>query len=166
MTPADLLDELAVAIYERPLLREHRESGRIADASVPLSVVMLLIDFDTEVQMNGIIDGFLGNATGRYARETCDALRRIGCPELADQLECILTIAAEAAISHEAIQADRSALPEYAVTSFAQTHGAKWTEAGNAIHRLAHQMDFERLSDQLRAFVADHQAELEPLLSL
>ena len=69
----DILSDLSIKIYESPL-SEVRSSGRIADVTDPVNVLMLLIDFQTEVEMNGILD-FLGNSSGLYARETAEALR-------------------------------------------------------------------------------------------
>ena len=79
MTPAELVEALSIQIYSPPL-SEHRSSGRIADTSAPLSVAMLILDFDTEVAMNGS-NSFLGNSNGDYARETVTALEIIGCAD-------------------------------------------------------------------------------------
>jgi hypothetical protein len=51
----DLLEEFGIKIYEAPA-SDHRDSGRIADTSDPISVAMLVIDFRTEVEMNGMVD--------------------------------------------------------------------------------------------------------------
>lgn len=53
--------------------RDLRRSGAIAELSNPVAVLMLVIDFDTEVAMNGITD-FLRNSTGIYGTETVRAL--------------------------------------------------------------------------------------------
>ncbi|WP_417393747.1 DMP19 family protein [Gimesia chilikensis] len=76
MTPEDLLGELSIRIYEPPL-SDMREDGRICNAADPVAVLMLILDCDTEVAMNGI-DNFIGNSSGRYMRETITALQTIG----------------------------------------------------------------------------------------
>ena len=53
MTPADLLTALSIKIYEPPL-SEMREDCRIYGLSDPVAVLMLVIDFETEVSMSGI----------------------------------------------------------------------------------------------------------------
>ncbi len=124
MTASELLDELSVKAYEEPL-SALRESGQIADVSNPVCALMLVIDFETEFSMNGIAD-YLGNSAGAYADQTVEALVRMGCPDAAEKLRTILERSRAAGMTHEAVQAGRSGLPEYGVTSFAKTHGDKW----------------------------------------
>ena len=159
MNPEHLLSELSVKIYEPPL-SEIRDSGRIADLSSAVSVLMLFIDFETEVMMNGIAD-FLGNSTGLYARQTVSALQIIGCPVQADALGRILTVAHDAGMTYEAIQADRSGLKPYAITSFAELHGDKWNAALEQIYELENQIDYQELWAKAGAYVASNQAEIE-----
>jgi len=155
MTGRDLLDEFAVKAYEPPL-SDHRDSGRVADTSDPLSLIMLVVDLETEVSMNGIAD-FIGNRTGLYAAETVVALEGIGCHAEASLLAEILKIAREAGMTHEAIQAERAGLAPYTVTSFAALHGPKWDHALARIGGLFQQIDFERVLGKAEAFVAEHE---------
>lgn len=155
MTPNDLLDELSVQIYSRPLSL-HRDSGKIADVTDPLSVVMLLIDCTTEIDMNGFLDGFIGNSTGLYAWETVEALKVIGCPELAADLARILTLAIDAGVTHEAIQRDRSRFSAFTVTTFNQTHGDKWRDISRTISKLGDDLDFGPVYERLEVYVAEH----------
>src|SRR5262245_54809553 len=155
MTGRDLLDEFAIKAYEPPL-SNHRDSGRVADTSDPLSLIMLVVDLETEVSMNGIAD-FIGNRTGLYANETVVALKGIGCHAEADLLAEILRVAHEAGMSRDAIQAERAGLPPYAVTSFAALHGSKWDDALARIDGLYEQIDFERVLGKAEAFVAEHE---------
>ncbi|AUO07894.1 DUF4375 domain-containing protein [Paenibacillus polymyxa] len=70
---ADLVEHIGSVIYGE-------EAGSIRDMiyEVPESVrtIILLIDFDTELTMNGIL-GFLENSTGKYLNETISALKLI-----------------------------------------------------------------------------------------
>ncbi len=163
MTAQELLDALSIAIYESPLA-SMRETGAVADRSNPLAVVMLVVDFDTEVSMNGIAN-FIGNNSGRFAAETVHALRTLGCPADADKLERIVQIAATAGMTHPAIQTDREALEAFAVTSFAKTHGAKWDEVCRAIDAIAVTIDHDTILERLEAYVARNRDALEPLVA-
>ncbi|MBC8289458.1 MAG: hypothetical protein H8E37_03985 [Planctomycetes bacterium] len=93
----------------QPPLSDRRESGANRDLSDPVSVLMLVIDFRLENLWNGIIF-FIGNPTGAYASETVGALKRIGCDAAAERLARILTLAADAGLTHEALQQDRDLL--------------------------------------------------------
>ncbi|MEC0208763.1 DUF4375 domain-containing protein [Paenibacillus ehimensis] len=53
--------------------------------------IVLLIDFDTELNMNGIL-GFLENSTGKYFNETIEVLERIGAAHDANALKDIKRI--------------------------------------------------------------------------
>ncbi len=154
MTPSDLLTEFSIKIYEPPL-SEMRENGSIGDLSNPLAVVMLVVDFETEVTMNGIYN-FIGNSTGLYAHETVAALETIGCPAQAAQLERILEVAAAAGMTHEAIQADRSGVRQYDVTSFSKLHGDKWDAATDEIRRIDSLIDYAELLARAEDYVAIH----------
>ncbi|WP_307500117.1 DMP19 family protein [Paenibacillus brasilensis] len=70
---ADLVEHIGSVIYGE-------EAGSIRDMiyEVPESVrtIILLIDFDTELSMNGIL-GFLENSTGKYLNETISTLKLI-----------------------------------------------------------------------------------------
>lgn len=162
MSPEDLLSELSVKIYELPL-SQIRDSGDIEDVSNPICVLMLLIDFDTEVSMNGIVS-FLANSTGQYAKETVAALERIGCLEQAKKLADILAVAAEAGMTHEAIRSDRSTVQPYAVATFAKLHGEKWVNAVARIEAIHDDMDMRKVFDNAEQFIVQHRAIVEEAL--
>src|SRR5262245_21592101 len=88
LTQEGLVDELAIRIYEPPLapLRE-----RIDVLPAALQILFLIIDFDTEVAMQGML-GFLENSTGKYLPQTIEALGRIGAQRSADVLKRIQKI--------------------------------------------------------------------------
>ncbi|TQR97406.1 DMP19 family protein [Paenibacillus ottowii] len=70
---ADLVEHIGSVIYG-----EEASSIRDTIYKVPesLRTIILLIDFDTELSMNGIL-GFLENSTGKYLNETISALKLI-----------------------------------------------------------------------------------------
>jgi hypothetical protein len=158
----DLLSEFSVKIYARPL-SDLRTSGAIRDPSNPVAVVMLVIDLETEVSMNGILN-FLGNRTGLFARETVTALRTVGAEEEAGVLDEILAVSSGAGMTHDAIQADRAGLERHAVTSFSKLHGEKWDAAVAEVLRLGERLDFETALARTAAFVERHRPTFESAL--
>ena len=87
----------------------------------PLHVALLLIDFDTELAMQGIL-GFLENSTGAYLEQTIDAFRLIGDEHSAATLSQIQIAMRKHAVSHEALRADFEGTSEFQITSFTQLH--------------------------------------------
>lgn len=154
MDASKLLDDLSVRIYKSPL-SNFREDGRICDTTNPLSVVMLLIDYETECSMNGI-NGFLGNSAGSRLGETIVAVRRIGCSDHATVLEEIQATANAAGMTYEAMQNDRSGLQEFAVTSFAALHGDKWDDAYDVIQALHDTVDWDSFWQATLEFVRNN----------
>lgn len=154
MDASKLLDDLSVRIYEPPL-SDYRDDERICDTTSPLSVVMLLIDYETECSMNGII-GFLGNSAGSRLTETIIAVRKIGCVDHAKVLEQVRETAHAAGMTHDAIQDDRTDLQEFAVTSFAELHGDKWDDACDTIGTLHENVDWESFWKATLEFVRNH----------
>jgi hypothetical protein len=134
LNASELLDDLSVRMYEPPL-SGYRYDGRIGDTTNPLSVVMLLIDYEAECTINGII-GFLGNSAGSRLPETIVAMRKIGCIDHANILEEIQATATAAGMTYEAMQEDCAELTEFDATSFAELHGDKWNDACNRIQTL------------------------------
>jgi len=155
MDASQLVNHSSVRIYEPPL-SDYRDDGRICDTTRPLSVVMLLIDYETECSMNGII-GFLGNSTGRRLTETITAVRKIGCIDHAKVLEEIREAASAAGMTHDAIQDDRSDLQEFTVSSFADLHGDKWEDACDTIGSLHDNVDWDSFWKATLEFVRSRQ---------
>ncbi|MFT9367350.1 DMP19 family protein [Paenibacillus polymyxa] len=109
---ADLVEHIGSVIYGE-------EAGSIRDMiyEVPESVrtIILLIDFDTELTMNGIL-GFLENSTGKYLNETISALKLI-------KAEKDLSILEEIKELIEDINFNRQIKIEpYQVTTFEERH--------------------------------------------
>ena len=121
---------------------------------------MLIVDFNTEIEMNGILN-FIGNSTGLYARETVEALRIIGCDYDAETLKKILDSADDVDMTHAAIQTDRRSLEPYAVASFSSVHGDKWDEASTLIDSLEDEIDFGRVLNATEEFIELHKTRFE-----
>jgi hypothetical protein len=158
----DLLSEFSIKIYEPPLSHV-RSSGHIANVSDVVCTAMLVVDFETEVSMNGIAN-FIGNSTGRYASETVLALERIGCADEAAALGRILSVASEAGMTHATVQADRDVQRPFAVASFSQLHGSKWNAALERIGEVFGTIDMARTLGRLDVFMDAHRAIFEKAL--
>lgn len=141
----------ASKIYEPPL-STMREDGSVVNLANPLAAVMLVVDFETEVSMNGII-GFIGNSAGQYARQTVEAMRILDCDEHAEQLAEILDVADAAGMTFAAVQQDRQTQQPFAVSSFSDIHGTKWNDALTTIHELEEQFDADLLVERAEEYV-------------
>jgi hypothetical protein len=151
MNASEILSDLAIQIYSPPLSKI-RESGKISDLNSPISVLMLVIDFETEVSMNGIVD-FIGNSTGRYASETVQALKVLRCNDAAMKLADLLETANAAGMTHDAIQRERQGVAPYTVTSFRKLHGEKWSHACAILHEIERKIDFGDVFKRAETFV-------------
>ena len=155
---SNLLSDLTIAIYTEPL-SAFRDTAAIRDPSNPLAVVMLLIDYETECSMSGIVT-LLGNSTGSRLPETIKALELIGCASHANCLAQIQEIARQSGMTYDAIQEDRSSLSEFTVTSFHALHGDKWDDAAEMIGSIHDTIDFDDFWIQLSDYVDRNEAEL------
>lgn len=162
MNTGNLISELYIKSYKDPLW-QIRSTGAIKDTSNPICVIMLVIDFETEVTMNGI-ENFIGNSTGDFTEETVTALTVIGCEKQALQLQTILTIASAAGLSRETIQKDQSNMPQYSIVSFAGIYGSKWNDALDKISALNELIDYQQIRDCAEEYVRHHVLYFQKLL--
>ena len=159
MDALDLLDELSVRIYEPPLA-SFRDDGRITDASNPLAVVMLLLDYETECSMNGVI-GYLENASGQHLSETINTVCGLGCTEHAKILEKIQTTAATGGMTYDELQKADAVLAPFTVTSFADLHGDRWDDVCDAIEALHDAVEWDAFWKAITAFVGKHKDSIQ-----
>lgn len=75
LTSRAIVEHIAMNIYESNYAKL-RDKEIFIQLPVVLKDLLLILDFDIELQMNGII-GFLENSTGTYFEETIEALFRI-----------------------------------------------------------------------------------------
>ena len=160
--PDSLVDKLAIRAFEPPL-SDRRWNAEIRDLSDPVNVGLLIVDFETEVTMNGIAD-FIGNHTGSYAQEIVQALAVVQSTRAAELLAHILETASAAGMTHPAIQSDRGGLAPFSITSFRELHGDKWRAALDNMYRLADQIDFEQVWADLDAYTRAHHERFETAL--
>ncbi|APB70302.1 DUF4375 domain-containing protein [Paenibacillus polymyxa] len=108
----DLVEHMGSVIYG-----EEASSIRDMINEVPesLRTIILLIDFDTELSMNGVF-GFLENSTGKYLNETITALKLIKAEKDSSIMEEIKELI-------EGINFNRQIkLEPYQVTTFEERH--------------------------------------------
>lgn len=116
-----LIQELAVQIYEAPL-SDVRDETEYPNLCNPLHLVVLLIDCDTEIVMNGIL-GFLENMTGRHFPKTTEALKMIGAPKCSAVFQSIQDCMTRHSVSWERLRGDFEGTEEFQITSFREMHG-------------------------------------------
>ncbi|GIP31766.1 hypothetical protein J2TS4_09760 [Paenibacillus sp. J2TS4] len=73
MSGEDIVGHVALNIYDGYLTKIRENFEQIP---IVLKHIVLLIDLDTEVTMNGI-SGYLENSSGCYLEDTIEALERI-----------------------------------------------------------------------------------------
>jgi hypothetical protein len=119
LRPRELVEALSTRIYEPPL-SEARD--RILAVSSCFRVVVLVLDFDTEVNMQGML-GFLENSTGLFLVETIDAFDCIGARATSDVLRRIDAVLQKHGVTPSQLRADFAGATPYEITSFNETHG-------------------------------------------
>jgi len=124
MSAGELINAIGLSIYEPPLVNTKLDHKRRVSE---LGVVALFIDFDTEVQMGGVLS-FLENSTGLYLDQTVTALDRIGAHSAAAIMTDVRLIMRELGITPEHLRGDLSGVEEFSITTFSQTHGKEATE--------------------------------------
>jgi hypothetical protein len=164
-SPRQLLDELSVRIYQPPLSSLREEPARLPE---PLRVVTLLLDFDTEVTMQGL-NGFLENSTGSSLTETIAAFEAIGAHQDAAVLTRIERIMTAHGVTTARLRADLQTLQHHQVTTWSETHGDSLRSMAEAIEREAeglylNDQTSERFPALLETYVAARLDELQTTL--
>lgn len=159
--PREIIETLSIKIYEPPLstLRD-----RLSELPEVVRVVILLIDFDTEVTMQGIL-GFLENSTGLYLPETIQAFATIGANETAQVLRRIQAIMAKHGVSPSRLREDFAEVEQYQITSFAELHGEQLEPMTEEIDQEAEKLYLyaehgEGVFSLLEDYVKNHRGEL------
>jgi hypothetical protein len=119
LSPRELVERLSIRIYEPPLSAARDQLKDVGDA---LRVSILILDFDTEVSINGIL-GFLENSTGLYLSQTIDAFERIGARETSTILRAVEATMQRHGITPERLRGDFDGTAAFEITSFAKLHG-------------------------------------------
>ncbi len=121
MNAAATLQELSISIYEVPL-SDVRNEADYPNLSNPLHLAVLLIDCDTEIDMNGML-GFIENSTGQHLNRTAEALKLVGAPKSASLLESVRSCMDRHGVTWQRLRNDFEGTAEYEITSFRELHG-------------------------------------------
>jgi len=119
LSPAKLIETLSIRIYESPLCTAR---DRLREIAEPLRVPILVLDFDTEVCMNGML-GFLENSAGLFFPETIDAFEKIGASETVLILRAIEKTLERHRVTPARLRADFAGTQPYQITTFGALHG-------------------------------------------
>lgn len=117
-TAEDIVNEVCRNLYEA---QGQEAMEHLHELPELLQDIILLIELDTELSINGII-GFLENRTGRYLDETIDCLRRIGALEDYEALSAIKGQLQKIGIDTEGMRSSVNALQQNAITNAASLH--------------------------------------------
>ena len=155
----EILDNLALSC--EPPLSKLRDDLR----SIPrtLRIPILIIDFDTEVHINGIL-GFLENPTGLYLTDTIDALETIAAYDTAETLRAIQRIMTEHGVTVQQLRGDFANVTEFEITSFSELHGEELSQMADLIVQESRKLYVydraaERVFDLLSAYLDRHRDE-------
>jgi hypothetical protein len=165
MSVADILDSLALQIYEPPLSKLREDLRSIREV---LRISILIIDFDTEVHINGIL-GFLENSTGLYLTDTIEALETIAAHDTAKTLRAIHRIMSEHGVTVERLRSDFANAQEFQITSFNELHGEELSRMADLIVRESRELyvydrTTEQVFDLLLAYLERRRDEFVALL--
>ncbi len=161
LSSAKLIEALSIQIYQPPLCSARERLREIAE---PLRVPILILDFDTEVTMQGIL-GFLENSTGLFFAETIEAFEKIGALKTVSVLRAIGDTLKKHGVTTDQLRADFFGTEQYQITSFSKLHGDLGTLPDeiedNARRLYLHgQPDTaEAVWQLLEAFVENHRVE-------
>ncbi|MFB6362676.1 DUF4375 domain-containing protein [Paenibacillus elgii] len=168
-TSADeIIDHVASNMYSRENIQLKDEEVFFKLPAL-LRDIVLLVDFDTELNMNGIL-GFLENSTGKYLNETIEVLERIGAVHDANALIDIKRILGNYNLSTGQLHRDLQDLEPYEINHFEQAHTIAddefFAKIQHAAEKLTIDSQEENIFDHLiayteankRSFVEDVQA--------
>jgi len=164
MIGQDILNDIGLKSYEKPLSSIRVNPGWPSLRN-PLDLAVLLIDFDTEVNMNGLL-GFLENPTGAYLDQTIEAFRILGASQTADTLCRVRELMEQQGVSHQRLREPHRHTIEYQITSFSELHGSALDGFADDVSHLerslyVHDRSQEQPFTKLEGFVEQHAAEIQ-----
>lgn len=160
--PAAFLDDLSVRIYEEPLQSCWENRRQLPEV---LRTVLLLIDLDTELHMNGLL-GLVENSVGEFLPEMIAALGNVGATKTAAALSSARDIMAKHGITHAMLRGNFADRQIYEVTNFRELHGdaavgmLRELESVVSPQLSLHINDSKHPRKLLEKYIAQHQREL------
>ncbi|KEQ22775.1 DMP19 family protein [Paenibacillus tyrfis] len=154
----EIMDHVALTMYSQENI-QLKDEEIFFKLPALLRDIVLLIDFDTELNMNGIL-GFLENSAGKYVNETIEALERIGAVHDANALKAIHRILENYNLSTGQLHRDLQDLEPYEINHFRQVHAIAddefFEEIQHAAEKLTIYSQEENMFDHLIAYIEAH----------
>lgn len=164
MSGEEIVGSIAMDMY-RAEFASIRE--RVTELPAVLRDIMLIIDLDTELSMNGMT-GFLENASGQYMDKTIEALVRIGDNADAAILQKVGQLLSDQGVTVGQLREHVERLSEHDITTSLQTHGPQIHEVLQQVEREAYSLSFqtdnEESFDLLYQYADEHKAQLKQQL--
>ncbi|MCM3131357.1 hypothetical protein M3629_01075 [Paenibacillus polysaccharolyticus] len=164
MSGEEIVGSVAMDMYraEFSTIREH-----VSELPVVMRDMMLIIDLDTELSMNGLT-GYLENSSGQHLKEVTEALIRSGNETDAMILQKVEQLLAEQSVTVGQLRENVERLSEHDITTSLQTHGAQIHELLQQVEQegqhLSFKADNEENFDLLYQYVDEHKNELKQQL--
>lgn len=178
LLPLDQLESMSgeevVGSVAMDLYRAEFATIRKCGPEIPqiLREMILLIELDTELSMNGIA-GYLENSSGQFISETTAVLQRIGNETDAEIMQSIQDILSANGVSVAQLRENVNGLSEGEVTNSLEVHGQQVHEVMQQVQHVAEgllmQSDNEEVFEMLYQYVDANmdslKQQLEQLLS-
>jgi len=133
LSTEELVQALSISLYEPPL---NRLRETLASRPEVFRVLTLVLDFDTEVSMSGIL-GFLENSTGQWLSETIEAFDLISANDTAGILRRVHQAMNRHGITPATLRSEVNSGTLYDVVSFGELHGAKSQDMSREVMQIA-----------------------------
>lgn len=160
MSSEEIVGHIALNMYHSDFSSIRENIGALPEV---LRDILLLIDFDTELSMNGIV-GFLENTSGCYLNETIKALGNIQQTKDQAIMISIKEVLEEHGICTEKLRGNMNHLTVNQVSYSSKTHGDDIRHVLMLVEKEAEQLylyrDEEDLFDALFQYVEINQDEL------
>lgn len=155
LTSEEIIGEISLNLYNKENY-EIREKEIFDSLPIIIRDIILLIDFDTELSMEGIL-GFLENSTGLFLDETTDMLKRINAVEDYEILTTIKEIMLRYEVSIQELRNNANAASEYEIRNFSRTHEQVYDEMAEEVGQEAEKLylysDDRNIFDNLEKYV-------------
>ncbi len=143
----EILNHVGSAMYSKETI-QLKDEEVLFKLPALLRDIVLLIDFDSELNINGIL-GFLENSSGKYLNETIEVLERIGAVHDANALIDTKRILESNHLSTGQLNRDLQDLELYEISHFKQTHAIEDDEFIEEILDAAERLTFNSLEENL-----------------
>ncbi|GLX69352.1 DMP19 family protein [Paenibacillus glycanilyticus] len=147
LTSVAIIEHIASNMYERDYTKL-REKEVFIQLPIVLQDILLILDFDIELQMNGII-GFIENSTGNYFEETIQTLFRIGATDDFEIINNIKRLLISNGITPIRLRENVNESSLYQVTYSSDIHGDDLAEVLNEISSQADYLYLYRDNDNI-----------------